>query len=81
MIDIVHIGSNEPLPSLGDGMIVSRTPSGRWQVTGAAVTGRDEATFLAAQAFNRQSAAIEFAREWGEPRGVEAIYVRGPDDA
>ena len=68
--------------STDDGMIISRTPSGKWDVRGASDNGDAEgATFFQRNGIADFDRAIREAHDWGSPRGIKKIYVKGDPDA
>jgi hypothetical protein len=65
-----------------DGIIVSRTPSGKWQVDGPTEPGdKTGMAFAVDQAFAEYSHALARAGDMAENSGLGLIYVKGHPDA
>ncbi len=70
------------LQDTSDGMVVTRTPSGKWDIAGSADGGDGKsAVFAIFQAVADLDRALVMAGDWGGPRGISRIYVKGDPNA
>lgn len=75
--EIIRLKSNDSRAT-HDGMLVSATPSGKWDILGGADNSDGQsATFTVFAGIDDLDRAIRSAADWGGPRGFTKIYVKG----